>query len=370
VDRKEINKIEVIPMRKGDPLFRGFIYITSGDYQIFGSDLMLTKDAQIQFVDTVNLLQETILINGVCTPVKMQISSYIKIFGFRAIDMSVAAMSNYQLNRPFDKKFFNNETFKIEKQANKKDSIYWVSSRNIVLSDEESKHYFKSDSTYAAEHTPAYLDSIHRVENKIDLSKIFFTGYSYSKHTETNTNYLSFSPLLFSTGFNTVEGLYFDVNLRKGSYNVDYNQPSFIALNLRYGLANKNFSPGITGYKTINSFNSLGYGYKLGRFVAQYNNANPINGIINAAYTLLDRQNFMKIYQIEVAQIYLDKELLNGLYARANSQYFQRQAMVNHSYYSFVKNDRIYTSNNPLYAANDLPAFATHQGASLRLLYL
>jgi hypothetical protein len=53
----------VIPARKGDPLFQGFIYIASNDYQIYGSELMLTKDAQIQMVDTVNLLQETVLIN-------------------------------------------------------------------------------------------------------------------------------------------------------------------------------------------------------------------------------------------------------------------------------------------------------------------
>jgi len=129
-DGIEINKIQVIPMRKGDPIFKGHIYITGNDYQVFGSELMLTKDAQIQFVDTVNLLQETMLVNNVWVPLKMQVSSYIKIFGFRAIDMSVASMSNFSLNKRFEPKFFGNETFKIEKLANKKDSLYWGSNRS------------------------------------------------------------------------------------------------------------------------------------------------------------------------------------------------------------------------------------------------
>ncbi len=371
VDHKEINKIEIIPMRKGDPLFQGFIYITNDDYQVYGSELRLTKDAQIQFVDTVNLLQETININDVWMPLKMQVSSYIKIFGFRATDMSVAAMSNYQLNKSFDKKFFNNETFKIEKSANKKDSLYWGSSRSILLTEEENSHYYKSDSIYKAEHAPAYLDSMRRLDNKIKLGEVFFTGYSYSNNNDSVSNYFSFSPLLFSAGYNTVEGLYTDFTIRKGKYEMDYHKHSSAALILRYGFANKNFAPGILGYYSIDPEHAFGIGYKGGRFIEQYNNAKPINGLINAAYTLIDRQNFMKIYQKDVLSFFLDYELVNGLYGRFKAQYFQREAMVNHTDYSFSKTDRSnpFSSNNPLNPGNDLPAFIQHQGTEFGISF-
>ena len=61
VDNKPIHKIEIMPRRKGDPLFHGQIYINEGDnYQIYSSDLYITKDAQIEFADTVHIKQEMV----------------------------------------------------------------------------------------------------------------------------------------------------------------------------------------------------------------------------------------------------------------------------------------------------------------------
>ncbi len=143
---------------------------------------------------------------------------------------------------------------------------------------------------------------------------------------------------------------------------MDYQKNSSFGVKLRYGFANTNFAPGIDGYKTIDPMHALGIGFKAGRFIEQYNASKPINGLINAAYTLIDRQNFMKIYQKEVLSVYVDYELVNGLYARLNTQYFQREAMVNHTDYSFAKKDKPFSSNNPLNAANDAAAFTQHQG--------
>lgn len=364
-DGIEINKIQVIPMRKGDPLFKGHIYITGNDYQVFGSELMLTKDAQIQFVDTVNLLQETMLVNNVWVPLKMQVSSYIKIFGFRAIDMSVASMSNFSLNKRFEPKFFGNETFKIEKLANKKDSLYWGSNRSIKLTEEEQLQYTKADSIYLAEHNPQYLDSMQREENKLGLGKIFLTGYSYSKYTDTSNTYWNFSPLLFSLGYNTVEGVYVDFRISKGLYEMDFNKNSYNALSLHYGVANTNFCAGLNGYKNLDPMHAFGIGYKIGRFINQYNDEDPINGLINAYYTLMQKDNFMKIYQKDEANTYIDYEVKNGLYTRASLAYFNRTAMVNHSNYSLVDSKKDFTSNNPLNPSIDNPAFVGHQGAEI-----
>ena len=49
---KLINKIKVVPKRSNDPCFRGFIYIQDSTWRITSADLQLTKDAKINFVDT------------------------------------------------------------------------------------------------------------------------------------------------------------------------------------------------------------------------------------------------------------------------------------------------------------------------------
>lgn len=53
---KLINKIKVVPKRKTDPCFRGIIYIQDSTWRITSADLMLTKDAKIDFVDTLYIL--------------------------------------------------------------------------------------------------------------------------------------------------------------------------------------------------------------------------------------------------------------------------------------------------------------------------
>ncbi len=368
VEKKEINKIEVIPQRKGDPLFKGFIYITSDDYQIFGSDLFITKDAQIQFVDTVHLKQEMINIEDTWVPLQTKVSSHIKVFGFRATDMSVAAIGDYQLNKKFPPKFFGNELFSIDKNANKKDSNYWTSNRIVVLTDEEASHYSKADSISKAKNSPQYLDSMARRQNKITIGKILVSGYNYSRVSDTLYKSLSFDPLLTAFGYNTVEGLYTNYTIRftKSSRDEDEafwsgNRSSFSAT-FRYGFINKNWALGGTYYKTIDARTRTNISLKGGRFVEQFNHSEPINNIINAGYTLFDRLNYMKLLQKDLASVTLTRELLNGVYVKGGIAFHQREAMVNHADFSFAnKNKRAFTSNNPLNPLNDAPAFRIHQ---------
>ncbi|HXB43484.1 MAG TPA: DUF5686 family protein, partial [Puia sp.] len=56
-DGKEVNKIKVIPKRKFEPLFSGYINITEGDWRIHSVQLQLTKESQMQFVDTLRIEQ-------------------------------------------------------------------------------------------------------------------------------------------------------------------------------------------------------------------------------------------------------------------------------------------------------------------------
>ncbi|HEY8967806.1 MAG TPA: DUF5686 family protein, partial [Puia sp.] len=56
-DGKEINKIQVIPRRKYEPLFSGTINITEGDWRIHSLDLLLLKESQLQILDTLSIRQ-------------------------------------------------------------------------------------------------------------------------------------------------------------------------------------------------------------------------------------------------------------------------------------------------------------------------
>ena len=54
---KEIHRIQVIPKRKYEPLFSGYINIIEGDWNIHSLQLRLTKQSQMQLVDTLIIEQ-------------------------------------------------------------------------------------------------------------------------------------------------------------------------------------------------------------------------------------------------------------------------------------------------------------------------
>lgn len=368
VDGKEVYKIQITPQRKGDPLFRGIIYISSADHQIYGVDMYITKDAQIEFVDTLFLQQEMVNANNIYMPLQLKLYSHIKVFGFGATDMSVATMSNYNVNKEFGKNFFNYEVFNIQKDANKKDTQYWSTTRTVVLTDEEDKHYKKSDSIYQVKNSPKYLDSMDRIRNKFKFRKLLIGGYTYSKETDSSSHYFNLSSIPFTFGFNTVEGVV--INYRMSWYKSNRISRHYVNVIpiIRYGFSNNNLAPSITIRKSLDPKTSSNIRIEAGRFIQQYNTNEPIPNIINTAYTLIDRLNYIKLLQKDMLSATLSRELLNGLYSSVNVQWFNREAMINNNNYAFIGEEkRSYLSNNPANPINDEAAFNTHQGIEYKI---
>ncbi len=93
----------------------------------------------------------------------------------------------------------------------------------------------------------------------------------------------------------------------------------------------------------------------------QFNPENPVNVFINTNYTLFDRKNYLKIYQADFAGINWKSEIINGINAEAGVQWAKRRSLFNTTDYSFSKKDqRVFTSNNPLDPLSDIPIFSEH----------
>ena len=125
-DGKMINKIEVLPKRNTDPCFHGIIYIQENTWRIHSLDLYLTKDAKIDFVDTLRMKQLNAPVSGdsIWMPINLNYSFNFKFLGFKGDGYFNAIVSGYEINPTFPKKFFKNEILKVEDGANKKDSTY------------------------------------------------------------------------------------------------------------------------------------------------------------------------------------------------------------------------------------------------------
>ncbi len=359
-----VHKIEVIPVRPSDPVFRGFIYITDSTWRIHSLDLYVTRESQVQFVDTLRLEQVYLPVEHheeVWMPVSGKFSFSFNLFGFRGNGSFHGINSNFVINPELEKNFFDGEVMKINKDANKKDLDYWMKMRPVPLSKEESTDYVKKDSMEVLRESPAYMDSVDRQSNKIKPLDLLLTGYTYERrYTKTEFN---FDPLIRLIEYNTVEGFRAGLSV---SFTKRYeNRKSWtVASRGAYGFANKTFQGSGQVQYNYNPFHLGVISLEGGQDAVQYNNKKPVAPLINSSYTLLAERNYMKLYQKRFLSLENRYELWNGMLLTLGGEYSDRLPMVNHSDYTLVdlKNKRFF-SNDPKFPADtlNLPPFVRNQ---------
>src|SRR6188768_1394193 len=151
-DGKEVNQIQVIPKRKFEPLFSGTINITEGDWRIHSLDLVLTKENQLELIDSLTIRQIQVPVSEMVWRTKDQVVTFtFKRFGIEAVGNFLNVYNGYELDPQFRKKYFNKVVVKYDTTANKKSKAYWDSIRPIPLEPEEAKDYRIKDSAFQAQ---------------------------------------------------------------------------------------------------------------------------------------------------------------------------------------------------------------------------
>ncbi len=341
---KTINRIALEPKRKSDPCFRGEIFIVDDSWHIHSVDMMLTKDAQIQYVDTLYIKQEYVpMEDSLWMPLSMQLKSHIKFFGFGATDKSIGVFSNYKLHPVYPKNFFGNEVFKVEDKANKKDTVYWIETRPMTLTPEEERNYRKADSTEAVQTTKPYMDSLDRINNKISISKMLISGLSF--RDSYNKSGLNINPLIAMVSFNATEGLVFKPVVQYYKAYED-NHSWFVDAEGRYGVSDNRFKGGLRYWTMTNRKKFNWWHLEAGRFVTQLNGSNPISPLVNAAYSLIDKQNLIRLYDKTGATVTWNREVVNGIMLQAAATWQDRKSYSNRTDYSWSnKTLQPYASN-------------------------
>ena len=343
---KEINRIRVIPRRNYEPLFTGFIHITENDWHIQSVDLKLVREQQMQLLDSLVIQQQYVPLQSYWVIKQQMIYPYGKFFGFEFFGSFLQVYNQFDIAPAFKPRFFNNVIRRYEDSANKKTMAYWDSIRPLPLLVEEIRDYQKKDSLEKVRESPAYLDSLDKIRNKLSVGDVLLTGKTFSKRKEQTT--LRFDPLINSLNFNTVEG---GVLLIAPQWRKQYEGRKSLNITpeFRYGFANKHFNPSLSlnysfGKKYFQSLQISG-----GKKVFQFNNAAPISESINTIYTLMREQNFMKIYEADFLRINYNSGIGNGLNFSGAVQFQNRRPLNNLPDIAFWKNfpDRTFTSNYP-----------------------
>ncbi len=345
----DIYKIEVIPKRDEDPTFHGYIYIVSDWWNLAGVDLKLTgKAIQQPVLDTMDIKQEFVLVNK---PDEWLLLTQLTGFRFAVLGFKVGGFfngvfSNYNLQPAFGPDFFNRETFKVEKIASERDSAYWESVRPVPLTAEEAGDYVRKDSLARIWESKAYLDSTDRRENRFKFRNLLF-GYSWNN----SYRHISFSYPSLSDGmqFNAVQGL--TLNFRPTFRKSDGRRRSKYweaSGRLNYGFAEKRLRPSFRLERQFESIYFTRAELSGGVDAVQFDEEKQIGELTNLLYSMLEKQNYLKLYEKTFVAARIGRVLVPGLRLEFRTEYARRRPLVNHSDYSLFRKDRAYWPNAPL----------------------
>jgi hypothetical protein len=344
-----INKIKLIPKRKNERVFDGFIYIVEDDWALYGTDVTTTgAQIGIPVLNSLELKQgyqySEEIAGWVLT--NQTIGFDISFFGIKQNGKFSYVYSDYNFKPSFIEKNFTNEVLSFEKDATKKDTVFWNKLRPVQLTKEEATDYKIKDSIKIVRKSKKYLDSIDSKGNTFGwLDPI--TGYRF-RNSYKNNSFTYNGPLLKS-GFNTVQGFYTGAGFRYFEQINKYGKWWNAGVNAEYGFSDKRLRPTFFFTKKWDNFSRPRLNISGGVTTSQFNGREPMLKLNNTLRSLFYGNNYIKIYEKTFTKVAYSEEIKNGVYFSSSLEYAKRTPLFNTTNYSFVKESKNeYTSNNPL----------------------
>jgi hypothetical protein len=358
-----INKIQVIPRREHDPVFRGIIYIKDDSWHVVDADVYLSKNSGVNLIDTLKISQQFLQVENTYMPSNINFQFNGNVLGFKFEGYYVGVYNNYNIHPEFPKGYFTGEILKITKAVNKKDSLFWLNNRPIPLTAEESRDYVRKDSVAALKTSKKYLDSVERVNNKFGIGKLLISGYTVNNRFEKKS--LSFDPILRAIIYNTVEG--FAVNYG-ATYvkNLEDRKYYSIRPEARYGFSSKELTANLTANYYYNPVKRASVSVSGGSGIYDLNPLGTQTLLGNSINSLLFETNFVKFYKKEFVNIGTTRELFNGLQGSVVADLARNSTLINNSSFKILDpKDKEFTSNNPFTPDVETPLFPNYTALTL-----
>jgi len=294
-------------------------------------------------------------------PSTIQMDFRIGMMGFEVGGYFTAIYQDYSLSPTLDRKSFK-EVLRIEQGVNRKDSAYWLSSRPIPLTAEESRDYVQKDSIRRRNESKAYLDSVDRKNNTFKPLN-FLTG-GYMHRNRYRKEYIRFGSPLTSLLYNTVEGVALSYDMGY-SRQIDTltNRYFSVNANLRYGFANKRLNGSVGTQIPLRGHRLFLAG---GSQVLDLNDRGSLPVLFNSISTLFAGENRQKLYESTFLSAGWTHTVPGNVNLSANVQWAKRRWLPNATDFTFSdKNRERLTSNNPFTPQEDIPLFENNTSTKI-----
>jgi hypothetical protein len=364
-DGRTLSSIKVIPRRKYEPLFSGIINIVDDEFSIQSFDLMLTKTSQLELVDTLQITQLHVPVDGTIRRVKNQLIHFdANIFGVKMGGNFLTVYSDYDVKPNFGKKYFDKVIIKYQPDVNKKSVEYWDSARAVPLEIEEALDYKKKDSTFKSNKdsllSKRYLDSLNKTQRKIKPLDIITRGIRRFHESKTHNYFWSIEPLLSllspNVEYNPAEGVVVNLKGRYSKFKRNSRTGFSIVPVIRYGIGNTHLNPSATIIFNTREQDSVttklkrySVAFSGGKRVSSFNKDGGITALDNSISTLFYGNNYLKTYENYFASVGYNRRYESGVSLQITALYEDRIPLDNTSDFVFKKERSVkITPNFPI----------------------
>lgn len=260
-----------------------------------------------------------------------------------------------------------NSSFTIDSLARKRDSLYWAEIRPVPLTVQEVRGYARVDSlarVEAQEATADSLDNVGRKKKSGGFSPLDILGGSTYKVGDNQR--IAHASLWDRTFFNPVEGFNMHTDL---SYSINKTNRFAFTLTPRYAFARNTLTgKGRISYsfgeeERRNTFNLEG-----GRYIYQYNAAEPISNLFNTYLNLVEERNYISLYEKDFLRLSHQQRFRENFEGRLSAEWAQRYTLENNTTQTWLnREDRAYAPNQP--DSEELPGLPATEKAFVIGLY-
>lgn len=346
-----ILKIKLLPRRKYEPVFQGYVYIYDNNYDIHSVELKLDHTSQIDLVNEITIDQSFRYLQQQRIIQRQDMRFIMSLFGVEFEGKFTNLYTHQQVNQPIDWPSFQRENIiaSYDEQYNQFQSEEeWDQLRPIKLSAREQS---------ALQSIQDHTEQLKKEEDSLMVSSRT-TPFKVAnlllggRLMKIDASILSTSGILSSANFNTVEGLNLSLDLH-WAVPLPLQKKLNIYFRNRYGFINGHYDPSLNfNYSKLfpkNSRKELITHFKVGKSTSSINNNITAPEFFNTFTSLVQGINPLKLVRNNFIALGSNYHSGTGWSFSLLANFSHYQQLYNTTHYSFVPEEKIkYTSNTPL----------------------
>ncbi len=239
----------------------------------------------------------------------------------------------------------------VEKDAGKKDSVYWAEIRPVPLSELEVKSIRKNDSikilAVTKENKSDTTTSSGKGKSGIAGGKFnwILFGHTWSDTTGFSFRYGGLLDMKKLT-FNTVDGFSYGLDFRISKSWKEGKSISFYP-DIRYAFSRNQFMWRLNSLYVFDGLSQEQIYLRTGMTSKDIGTGGGINPFLNSITSLFLEKNYLKLYDSRFLTLGYRTDIINGLNLDLSTTYEDRRVLENTTDFVFINSSGEYTENTP-----------------------